>query len=125
MNDDNFFSIERLVEFGLGMGIAQQMVNSMNQAMKNVHIPGPMNGLAAMPGEVNSLPVSYFVVLDGKQAGPFAAEELSRLIVQGRIDKMTYVWRAGMAGWAHCQDVPEVLKLVALCPPPLPPEVQA
>ena len=49
MNDDNFFSIERLVEFGLGMGIAQQMVNSMNQAMKNVHIPGPMNGLAAMP----------------------------------------------------------------------------
>lgn len=131
MNNDNFFSIERLVEFGLGMGIAQQMVNSMNQAMQQTYIPGPMNGmvggLSMAPGQAPMAagkPSAYFLVLDGKQAGPFAEEELSRLIQQGQVSKSTYVWRPGMAAWAHCEDVPEVLRLVALCPPPLPPEVQ-
>ena len=30
MNDQNFFSIDRLVEFGMSVAIAQQMVQSMN-----------------------------------------------------------------------------------------------
>ena len=30
MDDNHFFSIDRLVEFGLGMGMAQQMIRVMN-----------------------------------------------------------------------------------------------
>lgn len=124
MNDDNFFSIDRLVEFGLGMGIAQQMVNSMNQALKTVHVPGPMNGLVAPLGQAASVAPAFYLVLEGKQAGPFTQEELSRLIAQGSLAKSTFAWRAGMANWERCENIPEILKLVALCPPPLPPEAQ-
>lgn len=119
MNNDNFFSIDRLVEFGLGIGVAQQMVNSMNHALQNTYIPGTMNPMTGTPQKP---PNAFFVILDGKQAGPFSEEELTRLISQGSVDKTTYVWKAGMPNWEHCENVPEVLRLVALCPPPFNPE---
>ncbi|WP_153111220.1 DUF4339 domain-containing protein [Propionivibrio limicola] len=119
MNNDNFFSIDRLVEFGLGLGVAQQMVNSMNHALRNTYIPGTMN---PMEGTLQKPPSAFFVILDGKQAGPFSEEELTRLIAQGAVDKATYAWKAGMPNWERCENVPEILRLVALCPPPFNPE---
>lgn len=119
MNNDNFYSIDRLVEFGLGIGVAQQMVTSMNHALANTKIHGTVNSMG-QTGVVRA-PASYFVVLDGSQAGPFSEEELTRLISAGRLSRSSYVWRAGMPSWKHAQEVPEVLRLVALCPPPPPP----
>lgn len=118
MNNDNFFSIERLVEFGLGVGIAQQMVQSMNHALQNTYIPGSMN---PVQGPLRN-PSMFFVILDGKQAGPFTEADMTRLIAEGTVTRETYVWKAGMANWAFCENVPEVLRLVALCPPPFKPE---
>jgi hypothetical protein len=43
ISDNSFFSINRLVEFGMGIAVAQQMVNTMNSAMTNMHVPGSMN----------------------------------------------------------------------------------
>jgi hypothetical protein len=43
MDDSSFFSMDRLVEFGMGMTVAQQMVKTMNQSMTNMHVPGAMN----------------------------------------------------------------------------------
>ena len=41
MENDNLFDpINRMVEFGMGMAIAQQMVKSMNMTNENVKIPG-------------------------------------------------------------------------------------
>lgn len=117
MNTDNFYSIDRLVEFGLGIGVAQQMVNSMNHALQNSFTPGVMN-----PMGPPKPPSNLFLILDGKQAGPFSEEEVSRLITHGAVTKGTYVWKAGMPKWDLCENVPEVLKLVALCPPPFKPE---
>lgn len=114
MNSDNFASIDRLVEFGLGMAVAQQMVNSMNHALQNSHVPGAHNPLQP--------PRSYHAVLDDHSAGPFSESELSRLITEGRLTKATPVWRPGMPKWEPAQNVPEVLRLVALCPPPFQPE---
>lgn len=121
MDEDNFYSIERLVEFGLGIGVAQQMVQSMNHALRNTYLPGTMNPTNAMAGA--GRPASaVFVMLDGKQAGPFSEEELTRLIAQGAVNKASYVWKPGMPDWQRCENVPEVLRLVALCPPPFQPE---
>lgn len=39
MNEDSFYSINRLVEFGLGMSVAQQMVQTMNTAMTDMQVP--------------------------------------------------------------------------------------
>ena len=124
MNDENLFSIDRLVEFGLGIGVAQQMVKSMNHALQNTYLPGTMNPMNSLnPLEGGARPAAaFFVILDGKQAGPFSEGELTRLIAQGSVDKSSYVWKAGMPNWARCENVPEVLRLVALCPPPFNPE---
>ena len=40
MDDSNFFSLDRLVEFGMSAAIAQQMIGSMNQSMQQMFTPG-------------------------------------------------------------------------------------
>ena len=45
MNDSNFFSMDRLVEFGMGLTVAQQMIKTMNESMTTMHIPGAMNSM--------------------------------------------------------------------------------
>jgi hypothetical protein len=119
MYDENsFYSIDRLVEFGMGIAVAQQMVKSMNHTMQNMHIPGVSNPMCC-----NSLSVSpervYYAVLEGKQAGPFSETELVRLINDKKISKETYVWHLGLREWKTAENVPEILRLVALSPPPI------
>lgn len=112
MNEDNFFSMDRLVEFGMSMAVAQQMVKSMNHSMVNMHVPGVMNSLQSAQSQI------YYVMIDGKQAGPFSEQELSRLIVDNRVVKDTFIWKPGMAKWDIAENVPDALRLVALSPPP-------
>ncbi len=111
---NNFYSIDKLVEFGMGVAVANQMVNSMNQAIDKMKIPGSGNPITA-----NVSPV-YYAVIDGKCEGPYSLTELSRLIADKKIVKETYVWKPGMASWDIVQNVSEVLSLVALTPPPVP-----
>lgn len=115
MTNDNFFSVDRLVEFGLGMAVAQQMVNSMNHALQNTYTPG-----AQSPMQQNRIPVSFFAVLDDKRAGPFTESELSRIVSEGKINKKTLLWHAGMPNWVEAENMPDFLRIIALTPPPLP-----
>jgi hypothetical protein len=112
MNDDNFFSINRLVEFGMSIAVAQQMVQTMNHAITNMHVPGAMNPMQ------QASPQFYYAMIDGNQAGPFSEQELSRLISEKKIAKETYIWKPGLPNWEIAEKLPEVLKLVALAPPP-------
>jgi hypothetical protein len=112
MNDDSFFSINRLVEFGMGMAVAQQMVNTMNSAITNMHVPGAMNAMQT------ATPQFYYAIIDDNQAGPFSEQELSRLIADKKIVKGTYIWKPGLPNWEPAEKLPEILKLVALAPPP-------
>lgn len=113
MDNNNFFSIDRLVEFGMSMAVAQQMTQTMNQAMKDMFVPGAMNPMQ------QPLPKSYHVVIDGQQTGPFTEQEMMRLIGERRITKDTLVWTPGMQAWQPVEKVPQVLRLVALTPPPI------
>jgi hypothetical protein len=61
----------------------------------------------------------YYAVLEGKQAGPFSETELVRLINDRKLSKETYVWRPGLREWQTAENVPEILRLVALAPPPV------
>ena len=112
MDDDSFFSINRLVEFGMGMAVAQQMVNTMNNAMTNMHVPGSVNPIQT------GAPSFYYAVIDGNQTGPFSEHELSRLIAEKKVTKETYIWKPGLPKWEIAEKLPEILKLVALAPPP-------
>jgi len=113
MDDNSFFSIDRFVEFGLGMGLAQQMVGMMNQYMQSMYVPG---SIQSMP---KPMPQIYYVAIDGQQVGPLNDSELSQLVIQKRINKDTLAWVPGMMGWKPIEQVPAVLKVIALTPPPL------
>lgn len=114
MGDNNFYSIDKLVEFGMGVAIANQMASSMNQALNQIQIPGAGT---VMPTTANTV---YYAVLDGKQSGPYSLTELSRLIADKKVVKETYIWKPGMKNWDLAENVSEVLALVALTPPPIP-----
>lgn len=112
MNEESFFSINRLVEFGMSLAVAQQMVQTMNNAMANMRVPGAMNPMQSTSQQF------YYAMIDGKQTGPFSEQELSRLIADRKIVKETYIWKPGLAKWEVAEKLPEVLKIVALSPPP-------
>ena len=44
--------------------------------------------------------MAYYVLLDGSQEGPYEIATVDRLVREGRVDRETYVWTAGMADWA-------------------------
>ena len=113
MDNSSFFSIDRLIEFGLGMGIARQMVGMMNQSMQSMYVPG---SIQSMP---TSIAQTYFVAINGQQVGPLNDSELSQLISQKKVTKDTLAWMPGMTGWKPVEQVTAILKLVALTPPPL------
>jgi len=112
MDDNNFFSMDRLIEFGMGMTVAQQMVKTMNHSMTNMYIPGAMNPMEKPQQQF------FYAMIEGKQAGPFSEQELTRLITEKKVVKETYVWMPSLPSWKMVEQVPEVLKLVALAPPP-------
>lgn len=113
MNDDSFYSIDRLVEFGLGMAMAQQMVNVMNQSMRGMYVPGSIQSMPEAPHSI------YYVAIDGHQVGPLSESELMQLVSGHKVNKDTLCWMPGMLAWKPIEAVPAVLKLIALMPPPL------
>jgi hypothetical protein len=112
MNTNHFYSIDRLVEFGMEMAIANQMISVMNQSMAQMKVPG-----ATIPSSQPTAALYYFVI-DGSQAGPFSESEVTQLIVEKKLTPATLVWSPGLPGWREAQQVPEIMKLVALTPPP-------
>lgn len=115
MDDNHFFSVDRLVEFGLGLGLARQMINMMNESMQSMYVPG---SIQSMPSPVAQQHI-YYVALEGKAVGPLNDSELSQLISQKKVDKNTLAWMPGMNAWQPIEQIPAVLKIVALTPPPL------
>lgn len=114
MDSNDFFSLDRLLEFGLGMGMAQQMIDTMNQSMKSMYIPGSIQSMPQQP--IASI---YYVAIDGQQTGPLRESELMELIKDKKVSKDTLAWMPGMATWLPIEKVPAILKLIALTPPPL------
>lgn len=118
MAEGDFYSIDRLVEFGMSMAVATQMANAMNVSLNTMQVPGTGKPLTSQSMS------TYYVALDGKAAGPFDEAELSRLITQGQLTRQTYLWKSGMSDWILAENLPDILKLVALTPPPLPNDVE-
>jgi hypothetical protein len=115
MNENSFYSVDRLIEFGMSMAVAQQMVKSMNDMMANMHIPGSMNH--SRPFEQSNPNNIFYAVIDGEQEGPFSEAEFAGLIASQKVVKETYVWKPGMIDWQFAGEIPSVLQIVAITPP--------
>ena len=112
MDQSNFFSINNLVEFGMGMAIAQQMVQTMNHTIGNMNVPGSMP-----TQEQGSL---FYAVIENNQVGPLSQQDIAQLVKDKKIVNETYMWKPGMDDWDIAEKIPEILRIVALNPPPIP-----
>lgn len=111
----DFSSLDKLVEFGLGIGIATQMMNTMNHVIANTAYPGVginpgVTTAACAPAAASQL----YIVYDGRVAGPLDSKELSDLVAKGFVAKDTFCWQPGMSGWKFASDIPEVNKYLLL-----------
>lgn len=113
MDNNFFFSIDKLVEFGLGMAVAQQMIGVMNQSLKNMYVPG---SYMALPQTAEYI----YVAIDNRPVGPLSTVQFSEMVNSRQINKDTLVWIPEIVGWKPLQEVPQLLKIIALTPPPIP-----
>ena len=168
--NDNFFSMDRLVEFGMGMAMSQQIVQNMNNMMESMRrmpqmqvyaqplyaqpvmqqgvpvqpayqafagqppVPPVQAGQAVphtqiaaqQPGATQAgeqpllpppLPEVYYIVQDGRQAGPYSGTEIARLVIEKQVSASTPVWKSGLTEWKTAADFTELVALIALVPP--------
>lgn len=114
MNDNSFFSIDRLVEFGLGMGIAQQMVGMMNQYLQQMYVPGSIQSMPI------TQPITFYVAINGRQVGPVSENDFVQMVTTKQITKETLAWMPGMPEWKPIEQIPSILRIIAVTPPPIP-----
>jgi membrane protease subunit (stomatin/prohibitin family) len=96
------------------------------QGMANWQAAGELDALNdVFPKAPPPLPGSeatYYLSINGKQAGPFALETLQKQVQGGQLTIDTLVWKPGMAKWQAAGEVDELNALLTDLPPPLPPE---
>ena len=103
---NDFGSLDRLLEFGMSLAVAQQMVSTMNHAVGSMAIPG-----AGAPIKQS---IEYYTVVDGAQTGPLTEEQLCELIKQDLVTAESLIWHRGLAAWKQVKDVPEAHKWILL-----------
>jgi membrane protease subunit (stomatin/prohibitin family) len=95
---------------GAGMAIAGQMAGALGGQQGGS--PPPLPGGSA----------SFFVAVEGKQAGPFDLTTLAAKARDGSLTRGSLVWKQGLGNWVTAETVPELQPLFAAAPPPLPPQ---
>lgn len=108
MNND-FSSLDKLMELGLSMTVAQQMMKTMNHALNTMQSPG--YGQQMIQDNTK-----YYVVIDGNQSGPFSESEMETLVKNNRLKTDTLIWKAGLSGWKYANEICEINKLFVLYP---------
>ena len=99
---------------GMGFGMANAMMGQMGQMGQQ---PPQQSGPPPVPGAV-----SYFVVINGQQSGPFDLNTLKQMAAQGQINNETLVWKQGMAQWTAAGAQPDLTSIFGAVPPPIPPK---
>lgn len=107
---NDFSTIDRLIEFGMGTAIATQMIQTMNQSMSRMNVAGVNAAphVGAMPRQ------GYYAVIDGRQAGPLSTDDIQTLVDRELITADVLMWRPGMTGWMRACDIPEVNRSLLL-----------
>lgn len=101
---------------GAGFAMGQQMAAQMT---------GQMAGQTAGAGHAPPPPlptgVQFFLGLNGKQAGPFDLQALTRMAASGELTRDTLAWKQGMAAWTPAGSISELASVFGSVPPTLPP----
>lgn len=100
---------------GMGMGMGFAMANQMGQAFT-----GQQNTGGATPPPIPSAAATFFVALNGQQAGPFDMGALKEMALKNELTRETLVWKQGMANWTAAGQVTELATVFGSVPPPIP-----
>lgn len=112
MNRNDYSSVDKLIDFGMGLSIAKQMTDTMNSAIGNMDIPGNK-----IPKNKSEVPLTFFIEIEGKPAGPFSEDEIKMLFKEKKITEDSLIWKQGMSAWDKIKNVPEALRLFILSVP--------
>lgn len=110
MTEQTFPTLDRLMEFGLSMGLAQQMISMMNNTMKTMQIPETAQPIQPRVGE-------WYIVVDNKASGPFSETDIKKRLLSKELNKDSLVWCQGMSHWQSIEHTPAILKLFMQLPP--------
>ncbi len=106
---------------GLGMVMAQN-IGGQTQPRGDGNF-NPLNPTGAPGGGAAPPPMpqaaSYWVGINGQQAGPFDIATLAGMARSGQLSAQTLVWKQGMAGWLAAGEVPDFASILS-GPPPMP-----
>ena len=95
---------------GMGMAMAQQMMNQQSQqSQQSQQTPPPLLQDSQ----------TFHVEIQGSAAGPYHLGQLRGMVDNGQLTTHTLVWSAGMAGWMPANQVP-ALRMLFASPPPIP-----
>jgi len=103
-----------IAAIGAGMAMANEISKSLNKEKEEKSA----SLSTTPPPPPKQKP--YFIVKNGKADGPHSLEAIKEMILNGKINKKTYVWQEGMDGWERAG---EYLKdLFNSTPPEIPNE---
>ena len=105
---------------GMGMGMGFAMANQMG-GMFGQQMPGQY-AQPQQPAAPPPIPqaVSYFVALNGQQAGPFDMHSLQGMAARNELTTETLVWTQGMQTWTPAGQLMALSILFQNTPPPIP-----
>lgn len=109
-----------------GMNPAGMMTGMMMGGAMGNQMAGMMNNMGQNMNQQQNTPppppqIQYSVSVNGQAAGPFNWQQLQQMVQNGQLQKNTYVWKQGMAGWELAGNVQELASLFGAVPPPPPP----
>lgn len=118
MNQYTSDPLERMLELGMGLSVAQQMMKTMNQCMAQTQVPQVTMPAPQMPGSCQTSQAAqqanFYIVANEAVAGPFTDDQLMSLARQKVLTADTFVWRKGMDQWLQARMVPEINKFLLL-----------
>lgn len=116
MSEQSFYpSIEKLVEFGIGISIAQQMVATMNQVMQQSAVAGSAQALRQTDQQ------AFYVIIESAVVGPWSRQQVQSAMLTGQLGRTSYIWSPGMPQWSRASDLTYFATMPAV-PPPFPSE---
>lgn len=105
-NTNSLNTIDNLIEFGMGVAIAQQMVNTMNYCIGNMKVPGMEKPVKKVESDK-----PYHVVVNNSVVGPFSEDQISALVQAKTMTQETLVWKPGMIGWKPAKAISDINRM--------------
>lgn len=107
---DDYYSVDRLVEFGISMAVAQQMISGFQQALSVTSMTPVMN-------QIQPTHRVYYALINDIQVGPLSYHDIIKMIRDRELLAETLLWTPGNPSWSPAVMHPEIMSIVATTPP--------